>query len=235
MELFKSLCEKCLGVKRLFWSATTQKPKERKPPIESQAVAASPAATEMDAPPAEVVQVEASPPGKLLPDNQLGLTPSPPKDSEAMATPYYPPPEGEDGGEKSPPEPVDPPNPEHTEAVEDVEDTQKVEETEEPPIPPVMISKQAADARLRRACAPNSKGEYKVPQQVVDEYADAKHGRANLMKLFERCAHDTDWVGEKIIWFGPQQFFFWWTSWTQVFKKHNLAVEMDEPLKHLMS
>ena len=128
-----------------------------------------------------------------------------------------------------------PPNPEHTEAVEDVEDTQKVGETEEPPIPPVMISKQAADARLRRACAPNSKGEYKVPQQVVDEYADAKHGRANLMKLFERCAHDTDWVGEKIIWFGPQQFFFWWTSWTQVFKKHNLAVEMDEPLKHLMS
>lgn len=137
----------------------------------------------MDAPPAEVVQVEASPPGKLLPDNQLGLTPSPPKDSEAMATPYYPPPECEDGGEKSPPEPVDPPNP-------------------EPPIPPVMISKQAADARLRRACAPNSKGEYKVPQQVVDEYADAKHGRANLMKLFERCAHDTDWVGEKnnLIW-----------------------------------
>ena len=66
------------------------------------------------------------------------------------------------------------------------------QEVEVRPDPPVLLSKAAANARLRRICTQNSKGEYKVPQEVIDQYLDVKKGREDLMKVFERCGHEPD-------------------------------------------
>ena len=194
-----------MGAKHLFFlKCHHKKPKERKPPLET--TAASPADTELDPPPPEVVPVEASPVGKLLPDNQEGLTPSPPNDAinedDPMRTPFYQPPEAEVAQEQPPL------GPEDLNTIPEANGVEDTFEDEEPPIPPTMLSKAAADARLRRACAPNSKGEYKVPPEVVDAYADAKEGRINLMKLFEKCAHDPDWVGERNESFWAPAVFF---------------------------
>lgn len=55
-----------------------------------------------------------------------------------------------------------------------------------------MLSDAAARARLRRVCQANCRGEFKVPQEVVEKFKDPKGGREDLMKQFERCAHDPD-------------------------------------------
>ena len=59
-------------------------------------------------------------------------------------------------------------------------------------VPPKMLSEAAAAARLRRVCQPNSKGEYKVPPEVVSKYKDIQEGRMDLMKLFEKVGHSPD-------------------------------------------
>jgi hypothetical protein len=55
-----------------------------------------------------------------------------------------------------------------------------------------MLSEAAAAARLRRVCQANSKGEYKVPMEVVAKYKDVHDGRVDLMKLFEKVGHSPD-------------------------------------------
>lgn len=133
-------------------------------------------------------------PSPMLPDNQLGLVQTP---TESMIgegggdgrTPYYAPNQGDEveqpGDEKSDAEEL-----EEGENKEEVGEGENKEKEEQPPAPPLSVA--AAEARLRRACTPNSKGEYKVPQQVIDQYLDVKGGRVDLMKLFERCGHDQD-------------------------------------------
>lgn len=91
---------------------------------------------------------------KLLPDNQLGMSPSPtPATGDGLGTKHYSP--------------------------------SKVEK------PPITLSDAAAQARLRRVCTPNSKGEYKVPEQVIKEFED-RNARMNLMKEFEKLGFDSD-------------------------------------------
>lgn len=119
--------------------------------------------------------------GKLLPDNQLGLTPPAAETFvDGSATPYFS------------PMPIPP---EDNAAIGDG-DKSKEKDGEDvgEGIPPadLHLSDQAAAARLRRACTPNSRGEYKVPQQVIDQYADPKDGRLNLMRQFEKCGYDSD-------------------------------------------
>lgn len=60
-----------------------------------------------------------------------------------------------------------------------------------PEQPPEYISPAAAKARLRRVCEPNSKGEYKVPKDIVDQFKD-KESRSNLEKMFEKCGNNPD-------------------------------------------
>lgn len=137
-------------------------------------------------------------PPPMLPDNQLGLADmqSP---IESMVgegggdrgTPYYPPPNQvnevetpEASGTKS-----EKPDGKPEENGEDENVEEKSQDEEEPPN---FLSAAAADARLRRICTANSKGEYKVPLQVIDEFLDVKGGRVDLMKIFERCGHEKD-------------------------------------------
>ena len=65
------------------------------------------------------------------------------------------------------------------------------EDEPETPVAPTMLTQAAANARLRRVCTPNSKGEYKVPQQVVDQFKDLAK-RLDLMKIFEKVGHNPD-------------------------------------------
>ncbi|CAK9035003.1 unnamed protein product [Durusdinium trenchii] len=60
-----------------------------------------------------------------------------------------------------------------------------------PEQPPEYISPAAAKARLRRVCEPNSKGEYKVPKDIVDQFKD-KESRSNLEKMFEKCGNNPE-------------------------------------------
>ena len=151
------------------------------------------------------------------PDNQLGLSefqsPHVGGPGDGDATPYYPP-ESVDGA--SPTEP-----PKHGEcdeksvshdhgqgSHEKPKSQLDTSEAEKFPTPkeiqeawvskfgevqaPVMLSEAAAAARLRRVCQPNSKGEYKVPMEVVTKYKDVHDGRVDLMKLFEKVGHSPD-------------------------------------------
>jgi len=105
---------------------------------------------------------------KLLPDNQLGMTPSPtPATGDGLGTKHYSP--------------------------------SKVEK------PPITLSDAAAQARLRRVCTPNSKGEYKVPEQVIKEFED-RNARMNLMKEFEKLGFDSDSGCPKFPNFTPEWF-----------------------------
>ena len=138
--------------------------------------------------------------GEYQPDNQQGLYPdsvlpaSTPGDQDA--TPYY---ErkcldascAKSPGESDAVEEV-PPSGSHDGAGKAPPPDAEADLSEDCPPPPPMLSDAAARARLRRVCQPNSKGEYKVPQEVVDKFKDAKGGREDLMKQFERCAHDPD-------------------------------------------
>lgn len=58
---------------------------------------------------------------------------------------------------------------------------------------PNYLSEAAAKARMRRICTPDCKGNFKVPQQVIDQFNDPT-ARVNLMKMFERVGHDRDRV-----------------------------------------
>ncbi len=131
-----------------------------------------------------VIEVS-TPVQKLLPDNQLGVTPSA---AETV----------EDGTPRYSPTPVPPEDSkvnedgigENTEKVTGVGQGGEDHGGSEPPEP--VLSESAARARLRRVCTPNSKGEYKVPEEVIQQYTDPKDGRLNLMRQFEKCGYDPD-------------------------------------------
>ena len=61
----------------------------------------------------------------------------------------------------------------------------------------VRISLQAMEARLRRIFTPNSKGLYKVSQELVQQFKQKK-GRRNLEQLFQSCGFDPD-LGSKTV------------------------------------
>ena len=163
-----------------------------------------------EASPKEAIEVEESPArpaGTFWPDNQLGLFPPTP------ATPATPAPtphaegegqtgekgDGEDDQKKDDPMDVEPEKetgkPENENQISEMEeDGDEDDDCQADKPPPPMLSEAAAKARLRRTCQPNSKGEYKVPKQVLEQYADVKGGRLDLEKIFERCAHNPDGV-----------------------------------------
>ena len=144
----------------------------------------------------EDLDVGGTPPPPMLPDNQLGLediqTPLPSPlgggDRQTPGTAYYERP-------NEPPE-AEPLEASGTKIENPANEKPEVDEEEEgvevPTVPPVLLSKAAANARLRRICTINSKGEYKVPKEVIEQYLDVKKGREDLMKVFERCGHESD-------------------------------------------
>lgn len=145
---------------------------------------------------------------RVEPDNQLGLTPPP--ETQAAPTELEQPtpfqerldrvsdspkevPSAEPASEAPPSEapPSEAPASEAPASEVPSGDTpQNDEDIFGDELPPVFLSTAAAQARLRRCCQPNAKGEYKVPKQVLDKFRDVKGGRKELEKMFEKCGHD---------------------------------------------
>lgn len=150
------------------------------------------------------------------PDNQLGLPEfqSPPFGGrgDGDATPYYPPGTVDGASPNEPPtkrESFEEKSVNHDRGQGSHEQSQLgMSENEKFPTPneiqeagvptsgeaqpPAMLSEAAAAARLRRVCQANSKGEYKVPMEVVAKYKDVHDGCVDLMKLFEKVGHSPD-------------------------------------------
>lgn len=157
---------------------------------------------------------QADPPLTLSPDNQLGLSA---ESLRTEPTQVVPPEEGHRSGAHEAcavidvdselpkgDEQVKTPKPKNDERgvgttttiPGDVADEEYLEEPGIEEKPPAFLSVAAAAARLRRACTPNSKGEYKVPPEVAEQWKDTTEngGRRQLESLFEKCGHETDWV-----------------------------------------
>lgn len=60
--------------------------------------------------------------------------------------------------------------------------------------PPEQLSYGAVDKRLRRIMTPRANGDFKVPQQVVEQWKN-KNTRPKVMSLFEKSGYQPDWVG----------------------------------------
>lgn len=61
----------------------------------------------------------------------------------------------------------------------------------------LRISAAAADQRMRRIFAPNTKGEYKVSEDILKQWKNKKRGREPLRPLFQACGFEADclsWV-----------------------------------------
>lgn len=70
------------------------------------------------------------------------------------------------------------------------------EKVVEPPVEPPSqhLSQNAVRLRLRRILTPTASGDFKIPQQAIDDF----HGdnKSKLYALFEKSGYDKEWVGE---------------------------------------
>ena len=64
------------------------------------------------------------------------------------------------------------------------------------PVPPPELSWSAVDKRLRRLMNPTARGEFKIPEEVRNQWLD-KSTRESVMSLFEKCAYSPDWFEKK--------------------------------------
>ncbi len=62
----------------------------------------------------------------------------------------------------------------------------------------MRISAEAVEGRLRRIFTPNIKGEFKVSNEIVQQWR-SKKGRKSLEKLFQSCGFNTDWLCRRIL------------------------------------
>ena len=57
----------------------------------------------------------------------------------------------------------------------------------------MRISETAANSRLKRVFAPNVKGEYKVPMEIVRQWQKkGGKGKKNLQQIFQSCGFNPD-------------------------------------------
>lgn len=63
------------------------------------------------------------------------------------------------------------------------------------PVPGQMrVSETAVNSRLKRVFAPNIKGEYKVPMEIVRQWQKkGGKGKKNLHQIFQSCGFNPDW------------------------------------------
>ena len=91
-----------------------------------------------------------------------------------------------------------------------------------PPPQATPLSDSAIDKRVRRCMQPDSKGNYKVCQELREQWAQPGSPRNKVLKLFAQCGHDSDRVGICIWWFSVQSYvwvlgFSWSFFWYQCF------------------
>jgi len=91
-----------------------------------------------------------------------------------------------------------------------------------PPPQATPLSDSAIDKRVRRCMQPDSKGNYKVCQELREQWAQPGSPRNKVLKLFAQCGHDSDRVDICIWWFSVQSYvwvlgFSWSFFWYQCF------------------
>ena len=93
----------------------------------------------------------------------------------------------ESGGKAAP---TEPPNTIKTPESISVPKAQEPAPLMPPPPPPTALTHAAVDKRIRRALEPNSKGQYKVSEDIRKLWEDGN--REKVFKLFADCGNDTD-------------------------------------------
>lgn len=90
---------------------------------------------------------------------------------------------------KAPPEAKAKPADQEVDQIPDVLDTSAVK----PRPGEIRISQEAINSRLRRVFTPNTRGQFKVSQEIIQQWK-TKKGRKSLEQLFQSCGYDSDWV-----------------------------------------
>ena len=123
--------------------------------------------------------IESSQPATVYPDNQLGMYDGSFQCSdEEPETPVVPQPEAAALPKKSLPAPP----------------SSLTGSVAVPPPQAPLLSDSAIDKRVRRCMQPDSKGNYKVCQELREQWAQPGSPRNKVLKLFAQCGHDSDRV-----------------------------------------
>ena len=67
---------------------------------------------------------------------------------------------------------------------------------EKPKAGALRVSADAVEGRLRRLFTPNTKGDYKVSSEIVNQWK-SKKGKKSLQQLFQSVGFNTDWLEQK--------------------------------------